>query len=57
MKAVQVLQYGGTETLQLAERGEVKTAVGKVLPLSEAVEAQRLMDEGSVKGKIVLSVQ
>lgn len=41
----------------MAERGEIKTAVGKVLPLSEAAEAQRLMDEGSVKGKIVLSVQ
>ena len=49
------------ETLEtvaaMAERGEIKTAVGKVLPLAEAAEAQRLMDEGSVKGKIVLSVQ
>ena len=61
VKASFVFTSPDRETLEtvaaMAERGEIKTAVGKVLPLAEAAQAQRLMDEGSVKGKIVLSVQ
>ena len=40
--------------LDRAARGEIKGRIGKVLPLEQAAEAQRLMDGRSVGGKIVL---
>ncbi|MDO6430253.1 NADP-dependent oxidoreductase [Flavitalea sp. BT771] len=43
------------EVLHLAARGEIKGRIGKVLPLAQAAEAQRLMDERAVGGKIVLA--
>jgi NADPH:quinone reductase-like Zn-dependent oxidoreductase len=41
--------------LGMAVRGEIKVRIGKVLPLAQAAEAQRLMDERVVAGKIVLA--
>jgi NADPH:quinone reductase len=34
--------------------GELKTRVGKVLPLEQAAEGHRLAEAGGTKGKIVL---
>lgn len=39
---------------QMVERGQIKTDVAKVLPLSEAKEAQKLSQDGNVRGKIIL---
>jgi NADPH:quinone reductase-like Zn-dependent oxidoreductase len=43
--------------LDQAARGEVKVRIGRVLPLAQAAEAHRLMDERIVGGKIVLDVK
>ncbi len=40
--------------LPLITAGEFDVEIGKVLPLDEAAEAQRLSESGSVRGKIVL---
>jgi NADPH:quinone reductase-like Zn-dependent oxidoreductase len=42
------------KVLDMAARGEIKSRIGKVLPLAQAAEAHRLMDERVVGGKIVL---
>jgi NADPH:quinone reductase-like Zn-dependent oxidoreductase len=42
------------KVLGLAARGEIKGRIGKVLPLTQAAEAHRLMDGHTVAGKIVL---
>jgi NADPH:quinone reductase-like Zn-dependent oxidoreductase len=42
------------KVLGLAARGEIKGRIGKVLPLTQAAEAHRLMDGLAVVGKIVL---
>jgi NADPH:quinone reductase-like Zn-dependent oxidoreductase len=41
----------------LLENGALKPVVRKVLPLSEAREAHRLMDAGHARGKMVLAVR
>ena len=38
------------------DEGQLRVDVGRTLPLAEAAEAQRLMEQGSVSGKIVLTV-
>ncbi|MHA4809988.1 NADP-dependent oxidoreductase [Flavitalea flava] len=42
------------KVLELTARGGIKVRIGKVLPLAQAAEAHRLMDESAVAGKIVL---
>jgi NADPH:quinone reductase-like Zn-dependent oxidoreductase len=42
------------KVLDMAVHGEIKTRIGKVLPLAQAAEAQQLMDARSIEGKIVL---
>ncbi|MGO4595014.1 zinc-binding dehydrogenase [Leifsonia sp. 2TAF2] len=42
------------ELLRLAARGELSAVVDEILPLEEAPEAHRRMDDGSVFGRIVL---
>jgi len=42
--------------LDWAAKGEIRVRIGKVLPLAEAAEAQRLMDARLVGGKIVLEI-
>lgn len=42
------------KVLGLAARGEIKSRIGKVLPLTQAAEAHRLMDGHNIAGKIVL---
>jgi NADPH:quinone reductase-like Zn-dependent oxidoreductase len=39
---------------ELARRGEFDVEVGQTLPFAEAAEAQRLVDSGEARGKIVL---
>lgn len=39
---------------QLAAKGEIQVKIGKLLPLTQAREAQELMEARSIKGKIVL---
>jgi len=43
------------KVLDWAAKGVIRVRVGKVLPLAQAAEAQRLMDERVVGGKIVLA--
>ena len=38
------------------DEGRLRIDVGRTIPLTEAAEAQRLMEQGSVTGKIVLTV-
>ena len=38
------------------DEGHLRIDVGRTLPLSDAAEAQRMMEQGSVTGKIVLTV-
>jgi NADPH2:quinone reductase len=40
--------------LPLIASGEFEVEIGRVLPLDDVVEAHRLIDEGGVRGKIVL---
>jgi NADPH:quinone reductase-like Zn-dependent oxidoreductase len=40
----------------LIDLGKIKPIIGKVLPLEQAAEAQRLSKEGHTRGKIVLEV-
>ncbi|HEY4147747.1 MAG TPA: NADP-dependent oxidoreductase [Chitinophagaceae bacterium] len=44
------------EIAALTDKGKLTPKVGKVLPLSEAAEAHKLMDEHRVKGKIILEI-
>lgn len=41
---------------QLAEAGKLKIFLSKTLPLAEAAEAHRLIEQGGVSGKIVLEM-
>lgn len=41
---------------QLAEAGKLKILLSKTLPLAEAAEAHRLIEQGGVSGKIVLEM-
>jgi putative PIG3 family NAD(P)H quinone oxidoreductase len=41
----------------LVERGAVRPVIGHTVPLKEASEAHRLMEQGSVLGKIVLTAE
>ncbi len=45
-----------TELARLADAGELRVFVDRVLPLEQAAEAWRLSREGRTRGKIVLSV-
>lgn len=45
-----------TELARLADAGELRVFVDRVLPLEQAAEAWRLSMEGRTRGKIVLSV-
>ena len=38
----------------LIESGAVKPIVGQVVPMSNAAEAHRLLDEGDIFGKVLL---
>ncbi|MBU0593567.1 MAG: zinc-dependent alcohol dehydrogenase family protein [Gammaproteobacteria bacterium] len=40
----------------LIEAGKLKITVGRVLPLDQAAEAHRLIEEGHVSGKLVLEI-
>lgn len=42
------------EITELVEKGQIKTEIEKVFPLSEAAKAQKLSKEGHVRGKIIL---
>lgn len=42
---------------QLADSGKLKVLLGKTLPLAEAAEAHRLIEQGGVTGKIVLTME
>ena len=41
---------------QLIDEGKVKPVIAKVMPLEQAAEAQKLSEQGHVRGKIVLQV-
>lgn len=41
---------------QLIDSGKVKPVIAKIMPLKDAAEAQKLSEEGHVRGKIVLQV-
>ena len=41
---------------ELADRGALTVEVERELPLTEAADAQRLSQDGHVRGKLVLSV-
>lgn len=41
---------------ELAERGQYKTVIDKIFPLSEAAEAHRYVDTGRKRGNVVLKV-
>ncbi|HQS59070.1 MAG: alcohol dehydrogenase [Gallionellales bacterium 35-53-114] len=41
---------------QLAEAGKLKILLSKTLPLAEAAEAHRLIEQGGISGKIVLEM-
>lgn len=45
-----------TQIAALLDNKEIKTVVGKVLPLAEAHQAHELSQSGSVRGKIILQV-
>jgi alcohol dehydrogenase len=45
-----------TEIAKLLESGKVKVIIDKKLPLEEAAEAHRYMEEGHARGKVVLIV-
>ena len=45
-----------TTIATLVERGQLRPVISAVLPLREAAEAHRLIDNGGAKGKIVLRV-
>jgi NADPH:quinone reductase-like Zn-dependent oxidoreductase len=42
---------------EMVEEGKLKLNVGKIFPLSKAVEAHRMMEKGSTGGKIVLEIE
>lgn len=42
------------EITQMVEKGQIKTDVAKVFPLSQAKEAQKLSQDRNVRGKIIL---
>jgi NADPH2:quinone reductase len=42
---------------QLAEAGKLKILISKVLPLAEVATAHRLIEQGGVSGKIVLTME
>lgn len=42
---------------QLADTGKLKILISKTLPLSQAAEAHRLIEQGGVSGKIVLTMK
>ena len=42
--------------LDLLARGEIKPAIGAVLPLAEISEAHRMLEQGEVFGKLVISI-
>jgi len=43
--------------MNLIFEGKLKPVIGAVLPLSQAHEAQRLLEEGAVFGKVVLEIE
>jgi len=45
-----------TELFRLLEQRKIKPVISKILPLTEAAEAHRLLERRGVKGKIVLVV-
>ncbi len=45
-----------TQIAGLIDRGKIKPIIGKVFPLEQAAEAQRLSKDGHARGKIVLEV-
>ncbi|HEX6827933.1 MAG TPA: zinc-dependent alcohol dehydrogenase family protein [Burkholderiales bacterium] len=44
------------EARRLAEEGKLRPAVSRILPLEEAAEAHRIIEEGHVAGKVVLDI-
>lgn len=46
-----------TEIAALLDSGKIKTVVGKVLPLAAARQAHELIENGGIRGKIVLQVE
>ncbi len=48
-----ILQQGA----QLADSGKLRILVSQMLPLSEAAQAHRLIEQGGVSGKIVLTME
>jgi NADPH2:quinone reductase len=40
--------------LQMASEGKIRSLIGKVLPLSEAAEGHRLVENNEVIGKVIL---
>jgi NADPH2:quinone reductase len=41
---------------ELADAGKLKAMVSKTLPLAQAAAAHRLIEQGGVSGKIVLTI-
>ena len=54
-----VTVYPSTKELdtlrELIEAGEIKPVIDRQYPLSDVAEAFRYLEEGNVKGKVVLS--
>jgi NADPH:quinone reductase-like Zn-dependent oxidoreductase len=41
---------------QLIDAGAVRVEIGKVFPLRQAADAERALEEGHIRGKVVLDV-
>lgn len=54
LSATSTTRQGLTDTLALIARGAVRPVVADVLPLADAAAAHRLLEAGSVSGRIVL---
>lgn len=47
---------GLVQVAELIEAGKLKPTIAKVFPLAEAAAAHTLLEEGHVRGKLVLAV-
>ena len=56
MRAITLDRYGQPEDLQLVEDGDVRPWAHRRFPLEQTAEAFRLVEDGRLKGKVVITV-